>query len=64
MTKDSSYIDKYISGDNWELSPDSYWDLQKQKPSPLPDGKKYKTTEVAIIDDKNLKKKKGEGSIS
>jgi penicillin-binding protein 2 len=58
-TKDSSYIDKYISGDNWELS-----FPQKRNPSPLPARKEYKTREIAIIEDKNLKKKKTEGMIS
>src|SRR5205085_8981669 len=61
MTKDSSYIDKYILNDDWNEFP---FPQKKQKPLPSPAKKEYRTTETAMIDDKNLKKKKQEGSIS
>jgi penicillin-binding protein 2 len=52
MTKDSSYIEKYIS-DNWnEFSP------QPQKQKPLPAGKERETSGFAIIvNEREVKKK-------
>jgi penicillin-binding protein 2 len=56
MTKDSSYIEKYIYN-NWkEFSPEINRDLQKEKP--LPAGKERKTSDLAIIvNDRDVKKK-------
>ena len=55
LTRDSSYIDKYIFNDWNESSPEYFRELKKQ--FPLPVRKEKKTTDLAITDDKNLRKK-------
>jgi hypothetical protein len=51
ITGDSSYIDKYTLDEHW-----NEFSMPVKKPA-LPSNTKIKKTEIAIIDDKNLRKK-------
>jgi penicillin-binding protein 2 len=51
ITKDSSYIDKYTLDEKW-----NEFSMPDKKPA-LPANTKIKKAEIAIIDDKNLRKK-------
>jgi penicillin-binding protein 2 len=56
MTKDSSYIEKYIYTDWEQVTPEIYRDLKKQKP--LPAGKEHKTSDLAIlVNERDVKRK-------